>query len=183
MKDEEVLLWIEGSLRKDPLSQKKLYEHFSSQLFGVCLRYAANAEEAEDSLIDGFMAIFEKLPSFKFVNTSLFLMWMKKIMVYCAQVNYVKCKKHNYHLEIDEEMIADESSGASEISSTLDAKMTLELLQELPNWAKIIINLLLVDGFSTKEVAEMLNITEGTARSRLSKAKALFVKKMNEMDR
>ncbi len=179
MENDELRSLIEKCQQNDKRSQKKLYDQFSPMLFAICLRYANCREEAEDSLIDAYQRIFSGLESFQFVNASLFVLWIKKITINRALYNYHRNKEHIHHSEIDDEIMNLNRTDTNTASAlAIDAQFFLGLIQQLPQWASTIINLMVIDDYSTKEVAQMLNITVPTARSRLSKARALLKSKV-----
>jgi len=161
---------IEACSQNNAAAQRELYNRFSGVLFGVCFRYAYRREDAEDMLQEGFVKIFKRINSFE--NKGNFEGWMKRVMVNNC-INYLtKNKKFSeilsienaYAFEIQEESIA----------SKLLGKQIIECLRLLPIGYRTVINLYVIEGFSHKEIGEILEIGESTSRSQLIRGKALL---------
>jgi len=161
---------IQACANNNAAAQRELYNRFSGVLFGVCFRYAYRREDAEDMLQEGFVKIFKRINSFE--NKGNFEGWMKRVMVNNC-INYLtKNKKFSeilsienaYAFEIQEESIA----------SKLLGKQVIECLRLLPIGYRTVINLYVIEGFSHKEIGEILEIGESTSRSQLIRGKALL---------
>lgn len=158
---------VEACLKNDRTAQRELYDKFSPLLLGVCMRYTNSQEEGEDILIEGFTKIFSHLSEFRF-DCSL-LTWMKRIMLNTA-ISHFRSNYKRYHDSSLEEEIVD--SPAYEATDTkVNEKDLLSLIQQMPKTYKVIFNLFVVEGFSHKEIGEMLDIQECTSRSQLVRAK------------
>ena len=164
MTDEQI---VKGCINKNAIAQKNLYEKFARKMMGVCLRYCDSSEEAEDVVQNGFISIFENIESFK--GTGSLEGWIRKIMVNTALTNIRKNKKLKQNIELDsvEFMIPSNLHGES-----LEAKDLLKIIQTLPIGFKTVFNLYAIEGYSHKEIGDMLNISEGTSKSQYSRAKA-----------
>lgn len=164
MTDEQI---VKGCIEKNAIAQKNLYEKFARKMMGVCLRYADSSEEAEDVVQNGFISVFENIESFK--GTGSLEGWVRKIMVNTALTNIRKNKKLKQNIELDsvEFMIPSNSHNES-----LEAKDLLKIIQTLPIGFKTVFNLYAIEGYSHKEIGDMLNISEGTSKSQYSRAKA-----------
>ena len=164
MTDEQI---VKGCINKNAIAQKNLYEKFARKMMGVCLRYCDSSEEAEDVVQNGFISIFENIESFK--GTGSLEGWVRKIMVNTALTNIRKNKKLKQNIELDsvEFMIPSNLHGES-----LEAKDLLKIIQTLPIGFKTVFNLYAIEGYSHKEIGDMLNISEGTSKSQYSRAKA-----------
>ena len=164
MTDEQI---VQGCLRKNALAQKFLYDKFSRKMMGVCLRYSDNHEEAEDVLQNGFVSVFQNIESFK--GTGSLEGWIRKIMVNTALTNIRKNKKLKLNIELDsvEYMLPS----TNYISESFAAKDLLKIIQTLPTGFKTVFNLYAIEGYSHKEIGEMLGISEGTSKSQYSRAK------------
>jgi len=130
----------------------------------VCLKYSNNKQEAEDNLHDSFITIFGKIKQFK--NKGSFEGWLKRIAVNICLQKYRKQSVLNivtdqYPDKIDVEVEED----------NISLKYLLQLIQELPNRYRMVFNLYVLDGYSHKEIAELLNISVGTSKSNLSRAR------------
>lgn len=153
-------------------SQAKLYELFASKLYAVCYKYSRNQTEAEDNLHDGFITIFKKIDQYKFKGS--FEGWLKRIMINTALEKY---RKEKVFPLISEEIEDDVTVEIDEENTSIDD--LLNYIQKLPNRYRLVFNLYVLDGYSHKEIASMLKISEGTSKSNLSRAKVIL-KKMLE---
>lgn len=164
---------IEACMRENPSAQKQLYDKYSSKLYGICLRYCKNEEEAQDILQDSFIKIFTKLNTFQY--TGSFEGWLKRITTNTAIEHYRK----KVDLEqVDEITFNPYLSIDSE--KTLEVEELLKMIQELPEGYRMIFNMYAIDGFTHSEIAEKLGISEGTSKSQLSRARASLQKKFKE---
>ena len=157
---------IEGCKTGNRLMQKMLFQKFSSKMLGICLRYSKDKQEAEDVMMEGFMIIFDKIKQFK--NEGSFEGWMKRVMVNLAISNYRKNLKFYYSEDIADLEI--EFTGANQIDK-LSASEILATLQQLPPGYRLIFNLFVVEGYTHQDIADKLNISVGTSKSQLSKAR------------
>ena len=138
-------------------------------MYGVCLRYAGNADNAQDILQDGFIKVFRKLDSFR--REGSFEGWVRRIFVNTAIEHF---RRKNYLQPVTER---EESTIESKTLSALDGmneKDILKLVQELSPGYRTVFNLYVVEGYTHKEIASMLDITEGTSKSQLSRAKVIL---------
>lgn len=155
----------------DIKAQEQLYKLFSAKLFSVCLKYSRNYAEAEDNLQDGFLIIFSKINQFTFKGS--FEGWAKRIMVN----NVLQQYRGNTVFEIVNDAIAEEEElEIDDESVTLDFLM--KIIQELPDRYRLVFNLYVLDGYSHKEISEMLEITTGTTKSNLARAKMILKEKI-----
>jgi len=165
---------FKGCLKKKRGAQKALYDRYHPVLMGICLRYAKSQPEAEDVLLMGFTKIFKKLNTFN--GEGSFEGWMKKIMVNVAIDNYRKNLKH-YFL-VDYENISPDVLGYDYIPDSFSVQEIIKTIQELPDGYRIVFNLFAIDGYSHKEIAEKLSISESTSKTQLLKARKKLKKKL-----
>lgn len=168
---------IEGCRRGDRLAQKELYEKYSRRMMGVCLRYANDRETARDLLQDGFVKVFTGMDSYS--GAGSFEGWMRKIFVNCA-LEYLRKSdvlRDSTDLDNTAELIHPESSVLSDMS----AAELMKLVQELPTGFRTVFNLFAIEGYSHKEISEMLEITESTSRSQFTRAKQMLQKRINAL--
>ncbi|MDX2301336.1 MAG: sigma-70 family RNA polymerase sigma factor [Microscillaceae bacterium] len=152
--------------KNDLRHQEMLYKHFYSYAMGISLRYSYSREEALEIVNDSFMKVFDKIHTY---NLQLsFKAWLRKIVIHTAIDYYRKYAKYKYHLDI--EKAASESSDLDAIDK-LEVDDILKLLHELPQQYRLIFNLYEIEGYSHKEIGEMLNISESTSRTQLTRAK------------
>lgn len=158
--------------KNDPKAQEQLYRLFSAKLFGVCLKYSANYAEAEDNLQDGFIIIFKKIEQFTFKGS--FEGWAKRIMINNALQKYRGVR----FLEIVSENIPEEENVEID-DDNISLDYLMSIIQELPDRYRLVFNLYVLDGFSHKEIAEMLEITTGTTKSNLARARMILKEKID----
>jgi len=140
-------------------------------LFAVCLKYSRNYAEAEDNLQDGFLIIFDKISQFNFKGS--FEGWIKRIMVN----NVLQQYRGVTFLElINENIAAEPEVDIDEESISLDFLM--KIIQELPDRYRLVFNLYVIDGYAHKDIAEMLEITIGTSKSNLARARMILKDKI-----
>ena len=157
-------------------AQTKVYQIFSDKLFAICLKYSRNYQDAEDTLQDSFLTIFKKIDTYK--NKGSFEGWLKRITINTALQKY----REKTTLEIVEE-VPDEEDQENEQAenlkdAALDVDVLLNLIQQLPDKYRLVFNLYVLDNYSHKEIAELLNISEGTSKSNLSRARAILKQKV-----
>lgn len=165
-------LLIEKCKKNDTKAQSELYNLFSGKLFALCLKYSRNYVEAEDNLHDAFVTIFEKISQYKYKGS--FEGWLKRIVVNTALQRYRGKSVFNIVNEnnIEEDII--------EIEDDNDVGIDFLLLsiQELPDRYRLVFNLYALDGYSHKEIAKMLDISTGTTKSNLSRARKILKNKI-----
>ncbi len=164
---------IETCLKDNPIAQKMLYDTYSSVLFGICLRYSKNEEEAQDILQDSFIKIFTKLDTYQF--TGSFEGWLKRIVTNTS-IEYYRKKITMEHLEeigFNPYLAVDSDRG-------LEVEELLKMIQELPEGYRMVFNMYAIDGYTHSEIATKLNISEGTSKSQLSRARAYLQRKFKE---
>jgi RNA polymerase sigma-70 factor (ECF subfamily) len=171
---EQTALLIEGCIRGDRQSQSQLYAMLMQKMFVVCLRYSKNREEAEEILQEGFMKVFEFIHQYKFAGS--FEGWVRKIMVNCALQKY-RSKKLHAVVDIDPATI--ENIGNENIISQIGTKELLQMVQQLPPSYRMVFNLYVFEGMKHREIAQHLNISEGTSKSNLSDARAILQRAVN----
>ncbi len=160
---------IRGCIAGDRRLQEELYRRFAPKMFAVCLRYASNAEEAEDILQEGYIKIFKKLDSFR--GEGSFEGWVRRIFVNTAIEHF---RRKRYLTPITEK---EENTIEGKYTTVLDdlgAKDIMALVQELSPGYRTVFNLYVVEGYTHKEIADMLGISEGTSKSQLSRAKVIL---------
>lgn len=158
-----------GCMQGDRRMQEELYRRFSPRMYAVCLRYAGKVEEAEDILQEGFIKVFKKMDSFR--GDGSFEGWMRRIFVNTAIEHF---RRKRYLMPVTEK---EENSIEGKYTSALDdlgAKDILALIQDLSPGYRTVFNMYVVEGYTHKEIAEMLGISEGTSKSQLSRAKVIL---------
>ena len=160
---------LKGCLEGNRRMQEELYSRFSPKMYAVCLRYAGNAEEAEDILQEGFIKIFKKLDSFR--SEGSFEGWIRRVFVNTAIEHF---RRKRYLMPVTEK---EENTLEGKYLSVLDdlaARDIMALVQDLSPGYRTVFNLYVVEGYTHKEIADMMGISEGTSKSQLSRAKVIL---------
>ena len=174
MTDPELL--IQGCIEGDRRCQQKLYEHFYGKMMVVCMRYATDDDEALDIFQEAFIKVFNNLV--KYGNKGSFEGWIRRIMVNTAIDHIRKNKKLREMVEINEEITSGEVEEESEdLLDKVSFEDLLGCVQDLSPAYRSVFNMYVVDGFSHKDIAQELGISEGTSKSNLAKAK-MNIKKL-----
>ena len=169
---------IEACKNNDASAQKLLYETFARKMMSVCLRYADNREMAEDFLQDGFIKVFSSIRSYSYEGS--FEGWMRRVFVNTALESLRKndLLRNGVDLDsLDPQQEADYSA-----VDKISADELMELIAQLPPGFRTVFNMFAVEGYSHKEMAHALNITESTSRSQYTRAKKLLQKWINELN-
>ncbi|KAA1247652.1 RNA polymerase sigma factor [Aquimarina sp. RZ0] len=162
---------IKKCKKQDTKAQEQLYRLYGSKLFSICLKYSNNYTSAEDTLQDAFITIFDKIGQYK--NQGSFEGWLKRITVNTALQKYRKQKVFEI---VSEEQIEEAEVEIDEDQVSLD--YLLEIIQQLPDRYRLVFNLYVLDGYSHKEIAEMLAISIGTSKSNLARARYILKEKI-----
>jgi RNA polymerase sigma factor (sigma-70 family) len=161
---------IAGCLQNDAAAQKELYNHYSSKMLSVCYRFAHNREDAEDMLQEGFIKVFTQMHTFQ--NKGAFEGWIRRIIVHTC-INFLK--KHKKFADSVELDYANTINVKEEsLPSLMQAKQIVEAIRLLPIGYRTVLNLYAIEGYSHKEIGEMLDIQESTSRSQFTRAKVLL---------
>jgi len=178
---------IEGCKNNRHKYQMALFDKYAPALRGVCLRYTRNDADADDLLQEGFIKILQNIK--KYVETGSFKAWMKRIMINQA-INFCKKKnqvflieltgKENQDLDVDDPD-EDKKVESRIIDAGISPQQILELIKELPEGYRMVLNMYAIDGFSHKEIAEQLDISVNTSKSQLSRARKVLMSKTNEL--
>jgi RNA polymerase sigma factor (sigma-70 family) len=160
---------LAGCMEGNRRMQEELYRRFSPRMYAVCLRYAGNAEEAEDILQEGFIKVFKKLGSFR--SEGSFEGWVRRIFVNTSIEHF---RRKRYLMPVTEK---EENTIEGKYLSVLDdlaARDIMALVQELSPGYRTVFNMYVVEGYTHKEIGDMLGISEGTSKSQLSRAKVIL---------
>jgi RNA polymerase sigma factor (sigma-70 family) len=161
---------VDECIAQNRNAQRTIFERYKSLMMGICMRYCKSKDEAEDVMMEGFMTIFSEAHTFR--RDGAFEQWMKRIMINTSINNYRKNLKHYFHADIDE--IDEHTLIKSEVAENYSAKELMRVLQYLPEGYRIVFNLYAIEGYKHREIAKMLNITVGTSKSQLSKARKML---------
>jgi RNA polymerase sigma factor (sigma-70 family) len=161
---------IRGCRENNRKSQEMLYRRYARVMFNLCLIYESDRDNAKDILQEGFIKIFRSIDSFD--RKGSLKGWMKKIITNTAIDHYRK--NHNESQFIPIENIVQPFSNEESVSSILDTEDIISQVNRLPDGARIIFQLYAIEGYSHKEIADLLHISEGTSKSQISRAKQLL---------
>src|ERR1044071_18812 len=165
---EEFIIY--GCLQNHPSAQRELYNRFSPKMLAVCYRYAQHREDAEDMLQEGFIKVFSQIHTFQ--NKGAFEGWIRRIIVHTCINHLKKNKKFNESVDIIHAtsiQVREES-----VPSIVQAKQVVECIRILPIGYRTVLNLYAIEGYSHKEIADMLDIEESTSRSQYTRAKQML---------
>lgn len=157
----------------DRKAQEQLYKLYKSKLFAVCLKYSRNYAEAEDNFQDGFVIIFNKIGQYNFKGS--FEGWMKRVMVN----NVLQQYRNVTYLDMVNKDIADEEVEVDIDDENVPLDYLMKIIQELPDRYRLVFNLYVIDGYPHKEIADMLEITIGTSKSNLARARMILKEKID----
>ncbi len=169
---------IESCIKGNRSSQKALYDRLASRMFPVCLRYVGDRILAEDVLQEGFVTLFTRLESYK--GDGSFEGWARKIFVTTALMELRK--KDALKMSEDLEVVKGMKGDLTTQSQSLGYKELMRMVMELPPGFRTVFNLYAIEGYSHKEISDMLGITESTSRTQLSRARILLQNKIKEFE-
>lgn len=155
--------------------QEALYRRFSPKMYAVCLRYAGNNDDAQDLLQEGFIKVFRNLEKFR--NEGSFEGWMRRVFVNTSIEHYRRKVHLNTIGEQEEGRIEDASVS---VLDQLAEQDIVQLVQQLSPGYRAVFNLYVIEGYSHKEIGDLLGISEGTSKSQLARAKSILQKKVIE---
>lgn len=163
-------LMLEGCIQNIHAAQEALYHHFCPRMLGVCYRYAGNREDAEDMLQDGFIKVFSHISQYR--HEGSLEGWIRRIMVHTCINNLKKNKKLS---EITDIMHAHRiMTEEAKAPSIMNAKRIVECIRLLPAGYRTVLNLYAIEGYSHREISQMLEIEESTSRSQYTRARLLL---------
>ncbi len=168
---------IDNCLKGDQRSQRALFEKYAPRMYTVCLRYAKDPDEAQDMLQDAFVKIFAKLSAYQ--GNGSFEGWIRRITVNTALDHIRKNLKFQDNTTMDSKAYRLEQNTFN--GDTLEEKDLLKLVSELPDGYRIVFNMFAIEGYSHKEIADQLNISENTSKSQYSRARAYLIQKLKKI--
>lgn len=162
---------IQGCINGDRKMQELLYHRFSPKMYTVCLRYSGDQEDARDLLQEGFIKIFKNLSKYR--GDGSFEGWIRRIFVNTA-IEHFRKKVHLQSVSETQERTVEDK--AWNVLDSLAEKDIMKMINELSPGYKIIFNMHVIEGYSHKEIADILGINEGTSKSQLARAKTVLRK-------
>jgi RNA polymerase sigma factor (sigma-70 family) len=165
---EEALL--QDCINNNALAQKELYNRYSPQMLSVCYRFAHSREDAEDMLQEGFIKVFSQIHSFR--HQGSFEGWIRRIIVHTCINNLKKNKK--FIESVDLIHASSLQTREESVPSIVQAKQLIECIRLLPLGYRTVLNLYAIEGYSHKEIGEMLEVEESTSRSQYTRARQML---------
>ena len=163
-------LMLAGCLNNNAASQEALYNRFSPRMLGVCYRFAKNREDAEDMLQEGFIKIFSQIHQYR--SEGALEGWIRRIVVHTC-INVLK-KNKKFSDSVDITFANAVGIREESIPSIMQAKEVVECIRLLPIGYRTVLNLYAIEGYSHKEIGDVLDIEESTSRSQYTRAKAML---------
>ncbi|MEZ5082804.1 MAG: sigma-70 family RNA polymerase sigma factor [Bacteroidales bacterium] len=165
------------TLQNDNKSKDLLYRHFAPKMYGICLRFAGNQMEADDILQEGFIKIFTKIKDFR--NEGSLEGWIRRTIINTAINYYRRNLKYARMNNLDDMEITD--SRETDIYSRISREELVNMIQELPVGYRTVFNLNVIEGYTHKEIGEMLNISDNTSKSQLTRARTVLQRKIKSL--
>lgn len=156
-------------------AQQQVFELYSRRMYGICSRYVKNPMEAEDILVTGFTKVFERIGQFK--GDGSFEGWIRRIIINEALTSLRKSRSMVVETDLEK---ADREPDYQQLADHLEEQDLLNLIGKLPAGYRVVFNLYAIDGFSHKEIASQLGISENTSKSQLSRARVYLQKLLTE---
>ncbi len=162
-----------SDIQDSKLNWEDIYKKYSSKMYGLCLRYARNAEEAKDILHDGFIKVFKCLNEFKGIGS--FEGWIRKIMVHTS-INAYRSYSSRWFV-IEENFEIDEPNEIT-IEDNLSYEELIKHINALPDGYRMVFNMYVIEGYKHHEIAEILGVSESTSKTQLLKARRFLIKRL-----
>lgn len=173
---EELKKIIKGCVLGDVRAQEKLYKLFAPKMFGVCLRYAKDNTEAEDNMQEGFILVFLHIKKFR--QEGSLEGWIRRIMV---NVSYEKYRKQHLLYPVEDVTIYERQNFSDDIMAEISAKELIGLIQKLSPRYRMVFNLYVLEGMSHREISEEMNISVGTSKSNLARARDVLKRRVKNL--
>jgi len=173
---DKLEILLKGCKKGRPKSQEALYGQFSSAMYGICLQYASNEEDAQDILQEGFIKVFVKLDQVK--NPAAFPGWIRRIMINTALEKY---RSQVILQRVDDVKGEIHAASDDEVFSELTSEELVALIQTLSPKYRMVFNLYAIEGYNHQEIGDELGISVGTSKSNLSRARAILQEKIKKI--
>jgi|TARA_R100000544_G_C2216519_1_gene54905 RNA polymerase sigma-70 factor (ECF subfamily) len=164
---------IEKCKKGDRKAQQLVYNLFKDKLYALCLKYCKNKDEAQDNLQDSFISIFQKINTYS--GKGSFEGWLKRITINKAIDRY---KREPYLEPIDYHQVAQDDTTIDDKDLGIDLNQMLLFIQELPDRYRLVFNMYELDNYSHREISQILEVSEGTSKSNLHRAKVILKQKI-----
>jgi len=169
--------FIKKLKERDKKAQELFYQQLAPKMYGICIRFSTNRADADDILQEGFIRVFAHLKGYR--GDGSFEGWVRKTIVNTA-INFYK-KRVKRGMAVDLDFLKVKPDGKIYVIEKMSADELLQLIRELPEGYRTIFNLNVIEGYTHKEIGEMLEISENTSKSQLSRARASLQKKIKSI--
>ena len=161
-------------LKGDTKSLELLYKYFAPRMYGICLRFAGNEMDADDILQEGFIKIFNKIKNFR--NEGSLEGWIRRTIINTAINHYRKNLRNSRFSDIDGLEVPEKNNES--VYDKLSKEELINIIRELPNGYRTVFNLNVIEGYTHKEIGRMLNISDNTSKSQLTRARSILQRKV-----
>lgn len=168
---------IKKALKNDREAQRVLYELHAPKMLSVCRYYIKDLQHAEEAMLNGFFKVFSNLKSFK--GDGSFEGWIRRIMVR-ESISFIRQKK-NIEFPVDD-IIKVNKVHTNNIESEINVDQIQQLIDVLPEGYKVVFVMYAIEGYKHQEIADLLNISVGTSKSQLFKARKMLQQKINTLN-
>ena len=175
LQEEEL---IEGCIAGKRSAQNRLFDKYAPKMLGVCYRYAQTEHDAEDIMQDGFVKVFKNLSKFR--RESSLETWIRRVMINTA-LNFLKATQ-KLRMQADIEVAENDANFSISQWNNMDTQLIMDCIHSLPVGYRVVLNMFAIEGYSHKEIAQELAITESTSRSQFARAKVLLKKKIDAIN-
>ena len=166
--EDDIQILIGGCLKNDRKAQQHLYKRFYQAMMTLCVRYAKDRNDALEVLNDAFLKIFKRIGQYDATKASLYT-WMRKIVINTA-IDFLRRQQVSHDMDVM--LVEEEDPGVeNEALQKMSGEELLKMIRQLPATTRLVFNLYIIDGFSHREIAAMMEISEGTSRWHLSEAR------------
>jgi len=173
---EKLDILLKECKRGKSRSQEELYRRFASAMYGLCLQYASNEEDAQDIMQEGFIKVFAKLDQVK--NPAALPGWIRRVMINTALEKY---RSQVILQRVDEVREEHHEEAGNDALDRLSCDELVGLIQTLTPRYRVVFNLYAIEGFTHQEISEELGISIGTSKSNLSRARGVLQEKIKTM--
>lgn len=175
--DDETL--VKECAKSNSKAQRALFDKFAPKMLSVCYRYMGKSEEAEDVLQDAFVKVFQKVVEFKMEGS--LEGWIRRIVVNTALDAIRKNKKTLNDMSVDD--VSHKVLYIDDGFDDMDVKHLMKIINDLPDGYRVVFNMFAIEGYSHKEIADTLGITENTSKSQYSRARAYLRNQLEKVER
>ena len=174
-KNESVL--IKKAIKKNREAQHVLFEMHAPKMLSVCRYYIKDVQQAEEAMLNGFFKVFTNLKSFK--NEGSFEGWIRRIMVR-ESISFLRQQKK---MEFPTEVVEFDKSTSNNIKTNIEVAEIQQLVDNMPEGYRVVFVMYAIEGYKHHEIAEILNISQGTSKSQLFKARKMLQEKIKELNK